>query len=136
MKLLLFLGMMVCCGGQTIFTATASQGDQSICTGVKNANNAVNFNVTCKNPIKGQPSQNFKIYNGSGTQPKVAIPQTLVFGDITCVFGVNQTAYPISWGSLGTVPPNSLVYSCSLNVRTNGVFTGNVPGPFGLVSWP
>lgn len=136
MKLLLLLLVSFVASGQVIFQATASQGNGDQCTGTKNANTNTNFVLNCSSIVAGHPSESHKIYNAGGVQPKVGDSQTIHFGDVLCMFGVNPTNHTLNFGSLGDVPATSLIYSCALAVRANGVFTGNVIGPFGIVHWP
>jgi hypothetical protein len=131
----LLLLLAIASPAQIVFQAVASQGDGSQCTATQNAGAKVNLTFACFSPIRGLPSETHRIYNAGSPQPRQAVPQTVHFGDIVCMFGVNPTAAPADFGSLGSAPPSSIRYACSLNTRTAGKITGNAEGPSGLVSW-
>lgn len=120
----------------TVFQITASQGDGAQCTATHNPGTKVNLTFACVNPIRGLPSETHRIYNAGSPRPRQTVSQTVQFGDILCMFGVNATANPATFGSLGTVPASAIGYACAVNTRTAGIVTGNVIAASGVIIWP
>ncbi len=120
-----------------VLTVTASQGDGSACTGIKNPGSNVNFTFNCVEPVQGKPSMSHHFYEGGSAVVHVAHAETIEFGDVICAFGVNPANYATGFGSLTPTPTPafSLSYACAVQIRTAGVVTGNTPGPMGVVTW-
>jgi hypothetical protein len=112
-------------------TITASQGDGTKCTITKFAG--------------AKPYMGLKCVPGDGisqlSQENLTLGTTLQtivwgYGDVLCLLAVNPTAAAITVGSLGSVPAVSLAWSCSTNIDTAGVPTGQTAIVAGTVAWP
>ncbi len=119
-----------------VFRVTASQGDQAQCTATKDQQAYVSLYVACVTLDRsGYINIHYRV--GLTVQATQPIPQVLDFGDINCVMAINgRDVAPVMVGDLGPVPSNGLSYSCTTNIRVNGVVTGNTQGPVGSVTWP
>lgn len=118
-----------------IFRVTATQGDQAQCTITKDLQTYISAYAVCVTLDRsGYLNIHYRV--GLTVQATQPIPQELDFGDINCLMAISQATTPVMVGSVGPVPPNGLAYTCSTMIRTNGVITGQLPGPAGSVMWP
>lgn len=114
-----------------IVTVTASQGDGSSIVLAKSPGGSIDFTATLTNAQAG--TSRVQPIRGNTTAP---VNYLLVAGDALCLLVANGTTAAVSMGSLGSVPANSLAWSCSTNIRTNGQVTGQTAIVNGSVSWP
>jgi hypothetical protein len=112
-------------------TITASQGDNTKCTITKFAGSKPYVGLKC---IPGDGISQLSQANMTlGTTV-----QTLFwgYGDVACLLALNPTAAAVTIGSLGSVSAVSLAWSCSTNIDTAGVPTGQTAIVAGSVAWP
>lgn len=115
---------------QTVLTITASQGDGTICTIKKVSGSSVNAILACSN---SQITYNQLTLRAAGTNANSTI---WGLGDVLCILGINPTNTAITMGSLGSISINSVGWSCSTNIRTSSIVTGQTSIVSGSVSWP
>lgn len=89
---------------------------ETTCTGTKIEQTPIKVAYACTNPYGGTAGS----YTAVGaTAPNVfliglsSLPPAVNPSSVTCSIGMNATAFPVSAGSLGIIPPNSAIYSCS-----------------------
>jgi uncharacterized Zn-binding protein involved in type VI secretion len=113
-------------------TVTASQGDGTVCTLKKQSGSSIVASLSC---VSGDGKT---VLNSGTLRSTGATTQFLPFGfgDVLCLLGINSTATAATMGSLGTIPVNGLGWSCSTNIASGGVITGQTAPVNGSVVWP
>lgn len=115
-----------------ILTVTATGGDGSVCTLVKIPSNTISATLKCQT-ADGKTTTGQQPLRSTSASP-VFMPWG--FGDIFCMIVVNPTAAAVTEGSLGSIPANSVGWSCTSFTRLNGTISGNTAPSNGSVSWP
>jgi hypothetical protein len=152
-KLLLSIFFVTCAGAQTVvgptdvlslanvvtgsqvlaFSLTASQGDGTACAVAKITGAALTAILRCT-PGDGRASMSAEVLK-AGTATAVQ-SFTLAYGDTFCLLVMNPTAAAVTMGSLGSIPAVGLGWSCTTNIRTAGLITGNTAPVTGSIAWP
>ena len=116
-------------------TLTARAGDGTSCSINKIQGSVPSVTVTC---TPGLGSMSYGPAPLSVATGKSGA-STFQVGDILCLIGMNATQATISMGSLGSVPVNGAVFSCSVNIRSAGpttTITSTVAVPNQTIIWP
>ena len=114
-------------------TVTATQGDGSACKVVKQAGASIVATLSCTSGDGKTVINSGTLRAGASSTPQVSM---LMLGDVLCLLAINPTPAAVTLGSLGTVPINGLAWSCSTNIETAGVVTGQTAPVNGSVVWP
>lgn len=110
------------------FTAAASQGDGTSCTGQKHPGIALGLDFNCTGP-----AGIYSVFQaGSGTSAGFEAG----FSDVSCQLFGNPTASAVSAGIFGSVPAHAIAYSCAVQIRTGGAVTGNAVLLPGVIQYP
>jgi hypothetical protein len=114
-----------------VLTIAATQGDGTKCTITKFAGIKPYIGLAC---FPGDGASQLSQANLT-LGPAL---QTMFwgYGDVGCLLAINPTAAPVTVGSLGSVAAVSLAWSCSTNISTAGVPTGQTAIVAGSVAWP
>lgn len=115
-----------------VLTVTATSGDGSVCTMTKLPSAVISATLKCASS-DGKTSQTNQVLRSTSTSTTF-IPWG--FGDVFCMLFVNPTTAAVTAGTLGSVPANSIGYSCTSFTRLNGTVSGNTAPSTGSVSWP
>ena len=112
-------------------TITASLGDGTSCTISKGNTAAILASFGC---VSGDALTFISpaVVIGGGASRSIYAG----LGDVICLLGTNPTSAALTMGSLGIIPAGGLAWSCSTNIRTLDVVTGQTVPVAGSVTWP
>jgi hypothetical protein len=113
-------------------SVTATQGDGTVCKLTKVSVASIALLISCASS-DGKITLGTATVRATGTStPILPVGQ----GDVVCLVVVNPTTAAVPFGSLGSVPANSVAWTCSTNIRTAGAISGQTVPVNGSVSWP